>query len=130
MIDYVDRKIKCPHHNIDKGSVKNWTWNDAHMCFIIVNNLASSQLIHVKEYKSSHQMWTNLVMIHQVQGACKGMNYMNMLFKSMAEKGANIPEHLHMMKEIWLHMNLLQDENFPISDYIFKVILALTLPES
>ena len=47
----------------------------------------------------------------------------------MAEEGANIPEHLDMVKEMWLHINLLQDENFPMSDYIFKVVLALTLPE-
>jgi len=62
---YVDGTIECPDLKRDSRSFDNWTQNNTHACSIMLNNIASSQLIHVKQCKTSEKMWSNLVMVHQ-----------------------------------------------------------------
>jgi len=107
---YVDGTIECPDPKRDSRSFDNWIQNDAHACSIMLNNIASSQLVHVKQCKTSEKMWSNLVMVHQARGHRTALTYLRMLFRMSAEEVANIPKHLDMVKDVWSHINLLGDD--------------------
>jgi len=129
---YANRTIECPDHNTDPQSYENWKQNDTHACSIMLNNIASSQLIHIKQCKTSKKMWLNLIMVHQACGHHMALNYLQMLFKMSAEEGANISKHLERVKDVWSHINLLgddlEDKDFHVSDFFFKAIIASSLP--
>ncbi|KAF8237243.1 hypothetical protein L208DRAFT_1157355, partial [Tricholoma matsutake] len=52
------------------------------------------------------------------------------LFHKSADKMTNITDHLNQLKGYWERINAMGNDNFRISDPLFKVIISSLLPFS
>jgi hypothetical protein len=72
-------------------------------------------------------MWANLVAMHKSKGHQTTIFYMCNLFHTTAKEGDNVTEHLNKLKQYWEKLNLLGNNDFKISDLLFKIIISFLL---
>src|ERR1700677_197771 len=122
---YAEGTIKRPD---DREQASNWDYNDNYAQFVIVNDIASSEMVHIGQCTTAHAIWLNLVAIHESKGHQTAIVIMRNLFRTVAEENANISEHLNTMKTYWERLNMVGDDDFKLTDLQFKVIISSSLP--
>jgi len=87
-------------------------------------------MVYVGQCATSYEMWGSLVAVHESKGHQTTISYMRNLFHTTTEEGDDISDHLNKLKQYWEKLNLLGDNNFKISDLLFKIIISSLLPPS
>ena len=87
-------------------------------------------MVHVVQCKTAQTVWQNLEAIHESKGHQTIISIIRNLFHTKAEEGSNITEHLAKLKEYWERINQINEDNFRISDTLFKIIISSSLPLS
>ena len=87
-------------------------------------------MVYVGQCATSYEMWGSLVAVHESKGHQTTISYMRNLFRTTTEEGDDISDHLNKLKQYWEKLNLLGDNNFKISDLLFKIIISSLLPPS
>jgi gag-polypeptide of LTR copia-type len=75
-------------------------------------------------------MWQSLLDVYETKSHQTIVAVIQNLFYSTATDQNNILDHVITLKKCWERINLMDDDNFKISDIFFKVILSSALPES
>jgi hypothetical protein len=75
-------------------------------------------------------MWQSLLDVYETKSYQTIVAVIQNLFHSTATDQDNILDHIITLKKYWECINLMDDDNFKISDIFFKVILSSSLPES
>ena len=75
-------------------------------------------------------MWTALKHVHKEKGHQTAIAAQCALFRTCAEEGDNIEEHLMKLKGCWEHIWSLEVEDFMVNDVQFKAIISTLLPPS
>ena len=127
--EYITGTIKEP---VDKSSenAKNWSFNDNFAQVIIVNNITSAEMVHVGQCKTAKDIWDNLEAVHESKGHQTIVSIIRNLFHTKADDESNITEHLTQLKKYWERINQMDEEDFKISDTLFKIIISSSLPLS
>ena len=127
--EYITGTIKEP---VDKSSenAKNWSFNDNFAQVIIVNNITSAEMVHVGQCKTAKDIWDNLEPVHESKGHQTIVSIIRNLFHTKADDESNITEHLTQLKKYWERINQMDEEDFKISDTLFKIIISSSLPLS
>jgi hypothetical protein len=107
-----------------------WEYNDNYAQVIIVSNISSTEMVHVSQCGNAHAMWTSLEAVHEAKDHQTMIVVIQNLFHTIAEENSNINEHLNKLLHYWEHVVLIDDNDFRISDPLFKVIVLLSLPIS
>ena len=128
--DYVLGKVACPNIVDDTMSADNWAYNDTFAQILINVNITDSEQIHTNGCMSAHHMWTNLQSMHESKSHLILMTHLRMLMNTIARDEDNIPEHLTKLKHCWDQLSLFGDTNYKVSEFLFKRIIASSLPES
>ena len=125
--EYITGMIKEP---MDKSSenAKNWSFNDNFAQVIIVNNISLAEMVHVGQCKTAKDIWDNLEAVHETKGHQIIVSIIRNLFHTKADDESNITEHLIQLKKYWERINQMDEEDFKISDTLFKIIISSSLP--
>jgi transposase InsO family protein len=124
---YVAGKVKVP---IDAKGAENWEFNDIYAQTIIVNNISSTEIVHVSQCDSAKAIWDSLEAVHESKGHQTIVSVIRNLFQTKAEEDSDINEHLNKLKQYWERINQMNEEDFRISDVLFKIIISSSLPLS
>jgi hypothetical protein len=55
----------CPD---DPEGAKNWDYNDNYAQVLIVNNIASTEMVHIGQCKTAQAMWDSFEAVHNSKG--------------------------------------------------------------
>jgi hypothetical protein len=127
--EYVTGTVKRPVDN-DSDDGQNWLFNDNYAQVVIVNNITASEMVHVGQCKTAHEIWDNLEAVHESKGHQTIVSIIRNLFHTRADDESNVSEHLNQLKKYWEQINQLDEEDFKISDVLFKIIISSSLPLS
>jgi len=125
--EYVEGIIECP---TDAEGVKNWKYNDNYAQVVIINNITSTEMVHINRSRTAKSMWDNLEAVHESKGHQTIVSIIRNLFHTKADEETNINEHLNQLKQYWERINQMNEEDFKISDVLFKIIISSSLPLS
>ena len=127
ILAYAEGKVPIPG---DTKSAKNWEFNDNYAQVMIINNITSAETVHVSQCLTAKAMWDSLEAVHETKGHQTIVSIIWNLFHTKADEESNIGEHLNLLKKYWERINQLDEEDFKISDVLFKVIISSSLPLS
>src|SRR5271163_2644412 len=85
-------------------------------------------MVHISQSRTANDSWLNLEAIHDVKSHQTTIAIIRNLYRTSAEDGDNIADHLNKLKQYWERINLMADEDFKISDNQFKVLISSSLP--
>ena len=68
--------------------------------------------------------------VHESKGHQTIVSIIRNLFHTKADENSNINDHLNQLKQYWERINQIDDDDFKISDVLFKVIISSSLPLS
>ena len=120
-------KIGIPE---DTNGAKNWDFNDNYVQVMIINNISSTEMVHISQCTTAKAMWDNLEAVHELKGNQTIVSVIQNLFYMKVTEDSNISEHLAQLKKYWERINQMDDKDFKISDILFKVIISSSLPLS
>lgn len=123
--DYAYGKIKRPD---DPIQANNWDYNDNYAQFVIINNITSTEMLNVGKCPTAYAIWQSLEAMHETKGHQTIIGIIRNLFRTIAEEDTNISEHLNALKSYWERLNMIDDDDFKISDKFFKVMISSSLP--
>ena len=124
---YAEGKIGIPE---DTKSVENWEFIDIYVQLMIIKNISSTKMVHVSQCSTAKAMWDNLEAVHKLKGHQSIISIIRNLFHTKADEDSNISKHLNQLKKYWERINQMDDDDFKISDVLFKVIISSSLPLS
>lgn len=90
--EYAYGTVKHPDNAIQ---VNNWDFNDNYAQFIIINNIASIEMINISQCNTAHNMWLSLEAMHKTKGHQTIIGIIRNLFCAVADDDMNISEHLN-----------------------------------
>ena len=125
--EYVDGHVPRPG---DALEARNWDWNDNYAQVIIMNNISQNEMVHVGQCKTANSMWNSLEAVHESKGHQTIIAIIRNLFHTIATDNTNINNHLGKLKSYWERINLIGDDDFKITDLLFKIIISSSLPVS
>lgn len=125
---YVQGKTPCPDAALDPVGAKNWRYNDTYAKLLIRSNISATEKVHTDGCPTSHRMWLNLQSIHEPP--FDHINSLRMLYATTFTEGGNMYEHLTKLKHLWDRAHLFRDHHGRISDSLFKLRIAASLPAS
>jgi hypothetical protein len=109
------------------ANAENWDFNDNYAQVMIINNIASTEMVHVGQSLTAKAVWDSLEAVHESKGHQTIVSIIRNLFHTTASEDANISEHLNTLKQYWERINMMNDDDFKISDPLFKVIISSSL---
>jgi hypothetical protein len=124
---YADGTLPCPNTLFD---ARNWEHNDNFAQMIIMTYIEQNQSIHISQCNTAHVMWMNLEAVHESKGNQTAMAIMQNIWGHCADDNDSIPEHITTLKTHWDCLNLVDDNDFAISEQQFKVLISTSLPLS
>ena len=117
-------------HPMDTKSAGSWQYNDNYAQVLIMNNISSTEMVHVGKCKTAKAMWDSLEAVHESKGHQMIVSIIQNLFHTKADEDSDINNHLTQLKNYWERINQMDKENFKISDVLFKIIISSLLPLS
>ena len=97
---------------------------------MIINNITSPETVHTSLCQTAKAMWESLEAVHETKGHQTIVPIIQNLFHTKEDENSNIGECLNLLKKYWECINQLDEEDFKISDVLFKVIISSSLPTS
>lgn len=126
---YAEGKMKRPENPQDAD---NWDYKDNYAQLLILNNISSTDVVHVGPCATANAMWVSLEAEHDPESS--GHQTLpavgRSLFRTVAGEGANISEHLYKLKIYWERFTSMSGNLGREPDTAFKIIIAISLPPS
>lgn len=111
----------------EEKAIDTWQEQDAKVRSIIVLNISDSEMVHITGAKTASEMWSNLKMVKESSSGLGKLTARRKLYRTFAEEGTDIAEHLTKMRQILEELNTM---GVKIEDQDFLDILMSSLPES
>jgi len=128
--EYVLGEVTYPDPKDDPESAANWTYNDTFAQLLITSNISVKERVHTNGCTSTHRMWLSLQSMHESKSHLILTTHLRTLMNTIAAEDDNITEHLTKLKHSWDQLSLFGDDNYRVSEFLFKRIIASSLPES
>ena len=131
VVPYIDGTLPRPNAATTHQDILDaWDSNDIYAQILITNNISGNQMVHVSRLETAHQIYSSLEAIHETRGHQVAISIQRSLFRMSAQEDDDIVERLTKLKKQWERLNVLDDEDFRITDTQFKTIIASSLPKS
>ena len=128
--EYVSGEVTYPDPKDDPESATNWTYNDTFAQLLITSNISVKERVHTNGCTSAHHMWLSLQSMHESKSHLILTMHLRILMNTITVEDNNITEHLTKLKLSWDQLSLFSDDNYHVSKFLFKRIIASSLPES
>lgn len=102
---YVKGEIRRPDPTIDSNGANIWAFKDNYAKNLITSNIGPSQMVHISQCTTAHEIWKNLVTVHDPKDRQTMISYFRGLFHTTAHED-DILEHLTKLKLYWDRINL------------------------
>jgi hypothetical protein len=66
--EYITGTIYHPGEDEDVDDAKNWDYNNNYAQMMIVNNIASTEMVHIGQCENVKAMWDSLKGVHKSKG--------------------------------------------------------------
>ena len=126
--DYVLGKVTCPDPQDNPIGAENWGYNDTFAQLLISSNIAPSERVHTNGCPTSNCMWLSLQSMHESTSHLILTTHLCTLMNTTAAEGDNITEHISKLEQCWDQLSLFGDTNYRVSEFLFKCIIASSLP--
>jgi len=93
-------------------------------------NITQDQMVHVSQLDTAHKIWKSLEAIHETRDYQVAISIQCNLFQQSATDNDDLIEHLTKLKREWERLNILDNDDFRITDIQFKTMIASSLPQS
>src|SRR5260221_265821 len=127
--DYVLRRVTLPEQTRDPVGASNWQYNNTFAMILITTNISPCEKVYTNGCPTSHRMWRSLQSMHKSTSYLIATDNFRSLM-TCANEGENISNHLTKLKYYWDQLILFGNQNYHISDSLFKRIIASSLPSS
>jgi len=128
---YIYGTLLCPTETLSgPDSVTAWNQNDVYAQILIINNITQDQMVHVSRLNTACEIWKSLEAIHETWDYQVAIFIQWNLFSQHATDDNDLVEHLTKLKRDWECLNILDNEDFCITDIQFKTIVAASLPQT
>jgi len=127
---YVLGELPYPDLKDDPNSTMNWMYNDMFTQLLIMSNISVKECVHTNGCTSTHHMWLSLQSMHKSKSHLILTTHLCMLMNTIAAEDNNVTEHLTKLKHSWDQLSLFSDNNYCVSEFLFKHIITSSLPES
>jgi gag-polypeptide of LTR copia-type/Pol polyprotein, beta-barrel domain/Domain of unknown function (DUF4219) len=111
----------------EQQSIDEWRKKDRKARKEICWRVANEQLVYINQNMGAASIWTTLQAIFQSKGAVGIVNLRQDFFRTFAEDGANMEEHVHWLRGIQQELNA---QGHYISNDDFSNTLIMSLPSS
>jgi gag-polypeptide of LTR copia-type/Domain of unknown function (DUF4219) len=111
----------------EQQSIDEWRKKDRKACKEICLRVADEQLVYINHTIGAASIWTTLQAIFESKGAVGIVNLRRDFFRTFAEDGANMEEHMRKLCGIQQELNA---RGHYISDDDFSNTLLTSLPSS
>jgi len=128
--EYVSGELPYPDPKDDPNSAANWMYNDTFAQLLITSNISVKERVHTNGCTSTHCMWLSLQSMNESKSHLILTMHLRTLMNTIAAEDDNITEHLTKLKHSWDQLSLFGDDNYCVSEFLFKRIIASSLPES
>ena len=126
----VTGEIKRPNEAIDPVGALNWDKDDSWVQQIIIHNVTSTQMNHVRSKLSAEEMFSALSVTHNNKVHQTVNHIQCLLYETKLLNTDDLLKHLDMLKSYHNHINRFPNTKFHVSDTHFKAIISLSLPSS
>jgi len=128
--EYILSKVTCLDPQDDLVGAENWGYNDIFAQLLITSNIAPLERVHTNGCPMSNCMWLSLQSMRESTSHLILTTHLHMLMNTTMVEDNNIPEHISKLKQCWDQLSLFGDINYWVSKFLFKRIIASSLPES
>jgi len=127
---YIDSTILQVAPDQDGIGARNWVKNDSWAQQVIMDNVSTTQMNHIRLKRTAHAMYEGLASTHEDMVFYTVNNIENVLQTAKANDGDNLLKHLDTLKGLHDHMNEFPNPDFHLLDIRFKTIILNLLPHS
>ena len=127
---YVDGTILRVAPEQDGIGAKNWVKNDSWAQQVIMDNVSTTQMNHIRSKRTAHAMYEGLASTHEDMAFYTVNNIENLLQTAKATDNDDLLKHLDTLKGLRDRMNEFPNPNFHLPDVRFKTIISNSLPRS
>ena len=128
--EYVISSVKQLDASQDPKEASDWDFNDTYAKVLIANNISTTQMVHISQSHTAHESWSNIEAVHDAKSHQMTICIIQNLYRTSAEEGYNIAEHLNKLKRYWERINIMADRDFKVLENQIKVLISLSLPTS
>src|SRR6267154_3276492 len=127
---YIDGTILQVVPEQDGIGARNWVKNDSWAQQVIMDNVSTTQMNHIRSKRTAHTMYEGLASTHEDVVFYTVNNIENLLQTAKATDSDDLLKHLYTLKGLCDHMNEFPNSNFHLPDVRFKTIISNSLPRS
>ena len=111
----------------ERSAIKKWTEGDYRAQSRIELSIGDAEMVHIIGATTASQMWRQLTLVKEARGRMGVLATRRALYRSMAEEGFNLLEHVSSLRKLQEELHLMGSL---IPDEDFAMILVSSLPES
>src|ERR1700683_3932271 len=127
---YIDGTIPPVAPEQDGIGARNWVKNDSWAQQVIMDNVSTPQMNHIRSKRTAHAMYEGLASTHEDMVFYTVNNIENLLQTAKATDSDGLLKHLDALKGLRDRMNEFPNPNFHLPDVRFKTIISNSLPRS
>jgi hypothetical protein len=127
---YVDGTIIRVAPEQDGIGAINWVKNDSWAQQVIMDNVSTTQMNHIRSKRTAHAMYEGLASTHEDMAFYTVNNIENLLQTAKATDNDDLLKHLDTLKGLRDRMNEFPNPDFHLPDVRFKTIISNSLPRS
>jgi hypothetical protein len=124
---YLIGTIKRLNEYDDPVGAHNWDKNDSWAQQVIIHNVTSSQMNHIRSKTTAEAMYSALLVTHKNK-AHQTVNHIQcLLYETKAWEADDFLKHLNTLKSYCDCINKFPNSEFHVSDMRFKSIISTSL---
>src|SRR6202167_3333831 len=127
---YIDGTIPRVAPEQDGIGARNWVKNDSWAQQVIMDNVSTTQMNHIRSKRAAHAMCEGLARTHEDMAFYTVNNIENLLQTAKATDSDDLLKHLDTLKGLCDRMNEFPNPDFHLLDVRFKTIISNSLPRS
>jgi hypothetical protein len=127
---YIDGTILRVAPEQDGIGARNWVKNDSWAQQVIMDNVSTTQMNHIRSKRTAHAMYEGLASTHGDMVFYTVNNIENLLQTAKATDSDDLLKHLDTLKGLRDCMNEFPNPDFHLPDVRFKTIISNSLPWS
>src|ERR1700728_1620878 len=127
---YIDGTIPQVAPEQDSIGARNWVKNNSWAQQVIMDNVSTTQMNHIRSKRTVHAMYEGLASTHEDMAFYTVNNIKNLLQTAKATNSDDLLKHLDTLKGLRDRMNEFPNPDFHLPNVCFKTIISNSLPQS
>jgi hypothetical protein len=112
-----------------KKELNQWEDNDGAAAALIRSGISDSQLSHVKECITAHDMWKQICSAHEKQGLNHALSFLHTIVSTHCSDDTKIQEHINTISTAYERL-IAADVAMHLPDQVLAGILLYSFPSS